>query len=75
MYVYSRYEVRLIRHQSLTHVAINYIRMTDLDTNHTHSVLHLNFTTWPDHGAPTDTLPILRVSLRNLLKVKISSLI
>ena len=59
-----RFEVSLQRIDQLKNFDVRYIVMEDLETGNRHEVIHLNFTAWPDHGAPETAVPLLKVSSR-----------
>ncbi|XP_035461834.2 tyrosine-protein phosphatase non-receptor type 20 isoform X5 [Scophthalmus maximus] len=48
----GRYQIHLENQQHLDYFHIKVIRMVEMETNETHSVRHLKFTHWPDHGVP-----------------------
>ena len=60
-FVLFRFEISLIQIQPLHDFDIRQIKMEDLETGIVHRVLHLNFTTWPDHGTPESAIPLLQV--------------
>ena len=59
--VYNRYELSLTRVQRLHHFDVHHIAMEDLETGRVHRLLHLNFTSWPEQGAPDSGRPLLQV--------------
>ncbi|XP_064639301.1 tyrosine-protein phosphatase non-receptor type 13-like isoform X2 [Lineus longissimus] len=58
--VENRYEVSLSKSETLEHFIINTIRMSDSETGMSRDVIHLNYTTWPDHGTPSSARPLLQ---------------
>ena len=60
--LHLRIEVSLSQVQSLENFDIHHIKLEDRHTGDTHRVIHLNFTTWPDHGTPGSGVPLLQVS-------------
>ncbi|ELT89390.1 hypothetical protein CAPTEDRAFT_167635 [Capitella teleta] len=53
-------EISKVKQRSLANVGVSWLSMRDTATGETHPVMHLNYTTWPDHGAPLNALPLLR---------------
>ena len=70
LFVFGRIEVSLTQVQSLKNFDIHHIKLEDRHSGETHRVMHLNFTTWPDHGTPPSGLPLLQV--RNGWKVMVT---
>ncbi|XP_077352067.1 tyrosine-protein phosphatase non-receptor type 13 [Festucalex cinctus] len=48
----GRYHVHLVNQQFLEYFHIKVIRMVETETAETHTIHHLKFTHWPDHGVP-----------------------
>ncbi|XP_057703939.1 tyrosine-protein phosphatase non-receptor type 13 isoform X2 [Corythoichthys intestinalis] len=56
----GKYHIYLENQQRLQYFHIKVIRMVETETAETHTVHHLNFTHWPDHGVPHDSEQLVR---------------
>ncbi|XP_050390913.1 tyrosine-protein phosphatase non-receptor type 13 isoform X2 [Patella vulgata] len=56
----GQYEVSCESKQRLNDFIIRYIKMEDMTSGRIHRIVHLNYTTWPDHGTPDTALPLLQ---------------
>ncbi|ESO95857.1 hypothetical protein LOTGIDRAFT_227187 [Lottia gigantea] len=56
----GEYEVNLKSSQSLNDIDIRYINITHCPSGKIKHIIHLNYTTWPDHGTPQSAIPILQ---------------
>ncbi|KAM9809133.1 tyrosine-protein phosphatase non-receptor type 13 isoform 2-T2 [Syngnathus typhle] len=56
----GKYHVHLVNQQFLEYFHIKVIHMVEAETSETHTVHHLKFTHWPDHGVPHYSEQLLR---------------
>ncbi|PIK61868.1 putative tyrosine-protein phosphatase non-receptor type 13 [Apostichopus japonicus] len=56
----DEFEIKLEEVSKLEHFHIRQLLMTHKESNVTHHVTHLNFTSWPDHSVPDSAMPLLR---------------
>ena len=57
-----RFEIMLRQSHHLADFDINHIEVKERELGEVRLVTHLNYSSWPDHGAPENGSPLLRVS-------------
>lgn len=70
-YFFSQLKVSLVEGQTLEHFDIKEIEIEKVTSGEIKRIYHLNYTTWPDYGVPSSTVPILQVNItpnKQLLK-------
>ena len=56
----SQLKVSLVEGQTLEHFDIKEIEIEKVTSGEIKRIYHLNYTTWPDYGVPSSTVPILQ---------------
>ncbi|XP_074647744.1 tyrosine-protein phosphatase non-receptor type 13-like isoform X2 [Tubulanus polymorphus] len=57
--VYNKYEISLKKLQILENFELREIHIEDIDSGMSRTVMHMYYTSWPDHGTPSSARPLL----------------